>query len=510
MRLLSDIALVAAILAAILAAGIALYYRARLRLLRPLNARLARRQSAQDNFLQRIGACLNSSLELEPALEIILEHIMAEAGAAAGAAFLLDPAGKSLRARAVIGPLPVLHESPGQMTVLDPRHAAILLKNTSIALGEGIIGFVAATGEPLLITDARGDNRLPKAPRRGASMAETLIITPLKLQQKIQGVIAIANKSKGSGRAAFDEQDLQVVQILADQAALTIYLVRLHEQLAERQQLEKELLVAQNFQKMLLPAKPPEIDGYDIAAFNRPAREVGGDYYDFIQVDPDHLGIVIADVSGKGIPGALVMATMRSTLRAEAVGQLSPGRALRHANRRMLQDTQSATFITLIYAILDIPRRRLRFVRAGHEPLIVWSAVESQPRVHSPEGIALGMVEDSMFDILEETEIALAPGDSVVLFTDGAVEVANSQNEEYGLQRLLERLADRRDAASLAQIQYILAGINDFAGGTPHQDDITLVAIRIPADRPRAASEPASQAGRRPEPQPVGQGRGNT
>ena len=235
---------------------------------------------------------------------------------------------------------------------------------------------------------------------------------------------------------------LNLLQLLADQAALTVDVVKLYEKQAEQQRIEQELRVANEFQQMMLPREFPEVEGLEIAAFSHPALGIGGDYYDFIKVDEEHLGIAIVDVSGKGIPGALVMATVRSTLRAHAAGHVSPKEVLQEVNRRLLGDTKDSVFITMIYGIINIRTRSLRFVRAGHEPLVIWNSSSQESRLYQPEGIALGLVPDALFSIIEEREVFLEANDLVFFYTDGVIEACNQEKTEYGCERMIRQLKE--------------------------------------------------------------------
>jgi sigma-B regulation protein RsbU (phosphoserine phosphatase) len=216
-----------------------------------------------------------------------------------------------------------------------------------------------------------------------------------------------------------------------------------------------------------------------MAAFSEPALEVGGDYYDFIRVDEEHLGVVIADVSGKGIPGALVMAMLRSILRAESRNNLSPAAVLRVVNECMRKDTQVNVFITMTYAIIDVRRHTLRFARAGHEPLIICGAGGDELNLYTPNGIALGLVNEDIFNITVDTEINLAEGDLVVLYTDGVIEAINNTLEEYSQTRLLNVIKSCHEGKAQEVINAIMADIRQFTKELPQHDDITMIAFKV-------------------------------
>jgi sigma-B regulation protein RsbU (phosphoserine phosphatase) len=210
---------------------------------------------------------------------------------------------------------------------------------------------------------------------------------------------------------------------------------------------------------------------------------VGGDYFDFFEVDETHLGLVIADVSGKGIPGALIMAMVRAVLRAEARGNLSPKEVLRRVNERMVADTKENVFTTMTYGILDIETGKLRFVRAGHEPLLILGNQENGSRHRhveqlTPEGIALGLISGELFDHNEEADVQLQAGEVAMLYTDGVIEAMDQGSREYGRERLIGTLKGVENPTAQSLIQSIVDDIHQFTLGIPQHDDLTLLALR--------------------------------
>jgi sigma-B regulation protein RsbU (phosphoserine phosphatase) len=429
-------------------------------------------------FLHRMGEMVTQQADLETTLEIITEFIIDETRASAGAIYLLEERDRAkwLRARVVRGLFPPLKPIPGTGYVLTKRkYLHDKVRAEQIPVGEGIVGHVAQTGEGLLIADAKQESRIPREAHELVPL-ETMMLMPLKIRDRLVGVFAVANK-RIQGQA-FTESDMSLLRTLADQAAVTVNIVQLYDELTEKQRIESELRIATDFQRLLLPSEMPQIDGFEIAAYCTPALEMGGDYYDFIRVDEDHLGLVIADVSGKGVPGALIMAMVRSALRAEAPGRLHPAEVLRVINQRVYEDTRENVFITMTYAILDLRSHVLRFARAGHEPVITCPAGNARPMLFTPEGIALGLVEGEMFDVIEEMTVDLRGTDLVVLYTDGVIEAMNERGEEYGQERFFGVLQGASGDGSGGLIQSLLSDIHDFTRGIPQHDDITIVTLR--------------------------------
>lgn len=436
-----------------------------------------RERKATFAFLNNLGERLTTSnIALEPTLEIITEFIMDATEAEAGAAFLVDRADNTVSARVVQGMFPPLMPTTNYV-LTKQKYLEERLKREKIPLGQGLIGEVAQTGLPALVRDAENDPRVPQPPKDFPRI-RSIMAAPLVARGQISGVLVVVNK-RGGGE--FSQEDYDLLVALADQAASTVEFVKLHDEFVKKQRIEQELQVAHEFQRMLLPEKCPQVPGYRIAAFSKPALEVGGDYYDFFFVDDErrYLGIVIADVSGKGIPGGLIMAMVRAVLRAEARGNLSPRDVLLRTNERTYQDTKDNVFVTMIYGILDTKERLFRFARAGHEPVVVVNKQTQRVRLHSPDGIALGMVENDIFATTEEKTIRLEPGDVVALYTDGVVEARDEAKNEYGQQRFLDFLVANRDASPEEILNKVLGDIEAFTRGIPQHDDITLVAFEV-------------------------------
>jgi sigma-B regulation protein RsbU (phosphoserine phosphatase) len=433
--------------------------------------------------MNRLGERLTAvDLAVEPTLRIITDFVTDATEAESGAAYLLDEEGK-LSARVVLGMFPAMmpQTSPGGSNILltKQKYVAERVKRERIPLGAGIIGEVAEKGRPILVSDASKDPRVPKNSYDVLSV-KSIIAAPLQIRGKILGVLAAVNKRDGK---PFTEEDLDLLVAVADQAASTVELVKLYNDRSERQRIEQELKVAHEFQQMLLPASCPEVPGVEIAAFSSPAQEVGGDYYDLFFVDEGrrYLGIIVADVSGKGIPGALVMSVVRCTMRAIAPHNLSPRDVLIRANERVYADTKDNVFVTITYGIFDTVRNTFKFCRAGHEPTII-IGTEPDPsaiRLISPPGIAMGLISSDVFSMIEEEEIHLQPGECLMLYTDGVVEAMNPKQDEYGQQRFHDIILRYRTEHPKTIIENLLSDIEKFTAGHPQHDDITVVALRV-------------------------------
>lgn len=428
------------------------------------------------NFLNSIGERITQGVELDATLSMVVEFCMSATKADAGAIFVVDPQDpKWLQARVVQGLFPPLHEVSSDKLISKRKYLADYVKKERLQVGEGIIGLVAEKGEAVLIPDAEHDRRVPRSARELVPL-EGLILAPLVVRGDVKGVLVLINK-RVEGQT-FNEADRGLVTALADQAAVTLDIVRLYEEFTRKQRLEQELLIARDFQSLLLPREVPDLKQLEIAGYSQSAQEVGGDYYDYIDVDDDHLGVVIADVAGKGIPGALVMASLRSTLRAEAHGDLSPKSVLGRVNRHLTRDTRESIFISVTYGIVDLRNGKFRFARAGHEPLVCVSPEDSRVRLHTPAGMVVGMVDDEHFSILEEEEVDLGTAGIVVLNTDGVSEAMDAEREEYGQERMHSVLLRSAGKSPEQVVEALVQDIGEFTRGLPQHDDITLVVMR--------------------------------
>jgi len=251
-----------------------------------------------------------------------------------------------------------------------------------------------------------------------------------------------------------------------------------------RERIEQELKIARLIQQTLLPKTLPQLPGYDVAAYYQPAREVGGDFYDFLELEDGQLGFVIGDVTDKGIPAALVMATTRAVLRGAAQRLFSPGEALRRANEALITDIPPNMFITCLYAILEPESGHLVYANAGHD--LPYKRKVERDREGAEElrarGMPLGLMPGMRY---EEKETLLEPGDGVLFYSDGLVEAHNPHREMFGFPRLRKLVAQRDEEGSL--VDFLLEELYWFTGeGWEQEDDITLVTLRrstVPAER---------------------------
>ncbi len=312
----------------------------------------------------------------------------------------------------------------------------------------------------------------------GVALLVTLITEPfLKLAEWVRQV--------GRGQADEDEIDIdagdEVGEIAQSFKEMTNKFREAQMTVVEQQRLRKELQVAQEIQQMLLPDDFPEVVGYDIASYYQSAKEVGGDLFDFVEVDENSIGICVADVSGKGVPGSLVMTMIRTSLRLEARGNKNPADVLARVNRFVTDDIRKGMFVTMFYVILDSRERMIAYASAGHNPMILYRGKTRETYYLNPPGFPVGITlpDISLFDrTIQADRIRLHPDDILVLYTDGITEAMNPKRDLYGEERFLQAI---RKYGQLDVVEFVKGIKNDilnFTGGYEQNDDITLVAIK--------------------------------
>lgn len=314
------------------------------------------------------------------------------------------------------------------------------------------------------------------------------MVVPLVSQGDLIGLLNLGPRLSGQD---YSTDDRGLLNNLATQAAPAVRVAQLVQQqqaeTRERERMEQELRVARLIQQTLLPKELPALPGWDLAAYYQPARAVGGDFYDFIPYEDGRLGLVIGDVTDKGVPAALVMATTRAILRSAALEARTPGKVLEKANEMLYPDIPPRMFVTCLYAVLDPVTGRLWYANAGHD--LPYRRRDGEVSELRATGMPLGLMPGMSY---EEKETMLVPGESVLFYSDGIVEAHNNSREMFSFPHLKEVLALSTDKGSNL-IDHLLAQLADFTGdGWEQEDDVTLVALQRSAVR--GSSTPAGQA----------------
>lgn len=340
------------------------------------------------------------------------------------------------------------------------------LSELHLKLGEGFIGHVAMTGEPIISPDVRENPVYLNARDRTKSE----MVAPIISNDEVIGVFDLESDLLD----AYSKDDLDVLMLLAAQVAIIIEKVMLHEQLIEKKRLEGQLEVARQVQLELLPANDPELSGYDISAYNFPTEEVSGDYYDWVAIYEDQIAIVIADVSGKGVPAALLMAFLRASLRAATHIGYATHISMAKVNYLLWESIERNQFVTAFYGILDGSNRTLSYSNAGHNPPLLVEA-NGKHRFIDRGGQPLGMFRDTRY---HEYYLSFEPGDLLVLYTDGVTEATNASGEEYGRERMVEAVKAHSNLSARDLIAHLETEVLNWTDGLGAGDDVTFFVIK--------------------------------
>lgn len=418
-------------------------------------------------LLYRLSQAFNSSLELDAVLNRVMDEVIAAVRAERGFVMLRDAAGE-LVFRVARG--------MDQQALTAPQ----------FQVSRGVVERVARTGQPVLTSDAQADQQLNLRESVLALGLRSVLCVPLALKTEVLGVVYVDNRLHAG---LFQPADLELLTAIAASAAVALENARLYQLAVDRGRLEREAQMAREVQARLLPRATPQLAGWEFAAYWLPAREVAGDYFDFIPAGPDRLGLVIGDVTDKGMPAALFMALTRSTVRASLATAVSPADGLAQANRLIAADSADSMFVTLAYVEVGANSNEVVAVCAGHTPVLIYQAGPASFRQIRRTGLPLGVDAVAAFGQVVER---LAPGDLLLLYTDGVTEARNRAGEEFGLTRLEAVLRANAAAPVEAALAAVRQALEAFDEGEPQLDDLTLVlARRTPAptaNRPEAAA----------------------
>ncbi len=404
-------------------------------------------------LLYRLSQTFNSSLDLDEVLNKVMDEVIAATRAERGFVMLRGADGQ-LAFRVARG--------LDQQTIDEPK----------FQISRGVVERVAESAQPVLASDAQADERLNLRQSVMALGLRAILCVPLLLKDKVIGVVYVDNRVTAG---IFSPDDLELLKSIASSAAVAIENARLYRLAVEKGRLERELQVARDVQASLLPTATPHVPGWEFAAHWQPAREVSGDYYDFIARDAGQVGLVIGDVTDKGMPAALFMALARSTVRASLAGAAAPADGLAQANRLIAADSSNGMFVTLGYVQVAPGAGQVTWASAGHNPLLLYRAHDRSLTWLRRTGMPLGVEADSAYAQHVET---LERGDQLLLYTDGVTDATNDALEEFGLERLTRALLDSAGAPAVETVAAIEAALHGFTGGAAPFDDVTLVLAR--------------------------------
>lgn len=420
--------------------------------------------------LLQVAQAVVSSTDLHDTLDTIVHLLPILVGIDTCAIYLLDQTNQAFR--------------PAQAYAGSRREEELLLSHT-YPLGQyPLLDQVWQSGE-LYLSQVPDSQMLPadwpslscqpfhEMEKAGsAQLGDWLLAYPLSLQGMVLGILLVREKTTSP---VFWEKRMEIINGIAQQVSMVIQNDLFKQELVENERIEREIQLARQIQETFLPDKLPQLDGWEMDLRWETAREVGGDFYDIIKLDDEHVGLVIADVSDKGMPAALYMTVARTLIRANAANHSSPARVLEEVNNLLVNDSPESMFITVVYAVLDLKNNRLLYANAGHNRPLLFrrdqKVVEQLPK----GGLAMGIFMDQE---LVDHEIALLEGDVLILFTDGVTDILSPQGTSFGDDRLQEVIEQHGEEDVETILEHLDDALSDFRQGARQFDDITLVALR--------------------------------
>ena len=428
-------------------------------------------------FLHDLGLAIENEPSPSVLSRISVDGIDKVVTARGGAIYFVNPEGDFLNPSYISEECPPLIGIPVEIrkkAERDPRALESHIRLSRVAVDDGILGHCLTVGEPIHVRDVRNHPAFRDAFTRYTDDVSVLL-SPLRHAHKDLGVLAVARRREDGG---FTSNDFAVFRTAAEQSSFAIGNARIHREAHEKRAMEGELQNAREVQRILLPQQDPQVPGFRISGTNLPARIISGDYYDYLDLGDQKFGIAIADVSGKGVPAGLLMAMCRSALRSVAPGETSPSKVMAAVNRQLFPDIREDMFISMAYSILDAASGRLTLSRAGHDPALLFRRDSGKVELLRSPGLALGIDGGAVFErVTRDQEIELVSGDCVLFYTDGVKEALDSEEEEFGMERMSEAFRIAAPLGAEAVLIQMQEKLKLFTGEGPQMDDITLVAI---------------------------------
>ncbi|RFC42270.1 MAG: sigma-B regulation protein RsbU (phosphoserine phosphatase) [Verrucomicrobia bacterium] len=444
----------------------------RILLLQKAREKVVTEEARVFDFLHGLGEALSGTARPADLHTLIVKGLLRILRSQSGAIYLANDSGSEMHPAYVSKGCPALMELPNEGHVEEEAiHRQLRIRR--VKKGDGVLAEVWQSEKAQVLGSK--DPRLVPA-RRNGGISGNVAVAPLLYSGRSFGVLILA-------RAPVDEpfttSDMQVFQTLAEQSAFTLRTAEVFSDAAEKRRLDSDLQVAQEIQRILLPSKAPDFDGFEIVGSNVPARHVSGDYYDFLHVDPERCGVVIADVSGKGVPASLIMATCRSVLRSQAPGEISAAQVLKNVNQRLFPDIKEDMFISMAYMVLERNSPKITLCRAGHDAPFLYRAADRSVSRINPPGMAVGIDSGEAFDrFTRDFCLELHPNDCLVLYTDGVTEALDTEGEEFGMERVTHAIVESAPLGAAAILERLTEDLKKFVGAAPQHDDITLIVIR--------------------------------
>ncbi len=402
------------------------------------------------SILNQISTAVSSASSLDETVDLIVRRCIQHLKVEQGAVLLFDSLEKGSALRTMV------------------RKVEKDTGDIPMRLGDQITGWMLTHQRPLVVNDFDTDSRFRAPSDRGG--IRSLLCVPMKLKGRLIGVVNVFNKAAGGD---FGPNDQRLLSIIATQSAQLLENARLLEEQKALEILQEELRLAREIQKNLLPKEAPVLAGYQVAGHSVPAKRVGGDYYDFLDLGEERLGLCLADVSGKGITAALLMSNVQATIRSQSRMAPSIGDCVSTSNDMLYASTDSDKFVTMFYGVLDTAANRLDYCNAGHNPPVLLGGSEAV--LLETGGPVLGVLPGFPF---ESGQVGFEPGQTLLVYSDGFSEAMDSRENEFGDERLRDLAQEYADLAPEEMLSTILEAVQQFCGDGPQTDDMTIMAIR--------------------------------
>ncbi len=424
--------------------------RRRIEFLTAENARL--KQAVEElSILNEVSTAVSSTVSLDATVDLIVKKCVKHLTVEQGAVLLFDKLERGAALKTVI------------------RKVDTGIGQIPLRLGEQITGWMLKKQRPLIVNDFAADSRFRLSHERAG--IRSLLCVPMRLKGRLVGVVNVFNKQGGGGFTAGDQR---LLSIIATQSAQVVENARLAEEEKALAVLQEELRLARDIQRRLLPTQPPSVGGYSLVGHSRPAKRVGGDYFDFLELAGGRLGLCLADVSGKGITAALLMSNVQATIRSQSRLAPNVGACVGSSNDMLHASTDSDKFVTMFYGVLDTRTHRLSYCNAGHNPPVMLGA-EGGPQLLETGGPVLGVLPGFPY---EQGEADFHPGSTLLVYSDGFSEAMNRSFDEFGDQRLRAAAAAHAGQPPDEMVAAILSEVSEFCGDAPQGDDMTIMAVR--------------------------------
>ncbi len=421
-------------------------------------------------LLLEISQQISRTIDLQDVVDHLLRSVRAVVDYDAAGIFVLKrraPFGSDFGASLIAGMATIGFEH------VEPANDPMLRS------GKGIVGQVIQTGETVIAPDVSRDLHYIE----GRTQTRSEIAVPIVSNGEVIGALNL----ESDRLHAYSEADAELLEAFAVAAAISIEKALLHQQIVEKQRIDRQLDMAREVQASLLPSHPPPVPGYDIAGVNLPTWAIGGDYYDYFALPDGRLGLVIADVSGKGLPAALLMATFRAALRTEVRRGRPIAAVIGEVHQTLVESMDETRFVTAVYGILDPRTAAFTYVNCGHNPPMLLRAGGAWELL--PTGAwAIGMFGGSP---VKPSTITLGRGDMLLLYTDGVVDVTDTNYDEFGEERMTRVVTECAARPAVAIITALLDATRAYSGHTHYEDDVTLLVVkRLPTSSGRSRAKP--------------------